>query len=273
VSTAAIHRYRVDDLRRFAAALGNAVGLVPARALALASHLLWFDAAGAATLGIATLPDWLEAIETGHVNAGAVGQVMGERSALAMFDGENGVPPLLLERAAELAVEKAREAAVGLVRVTHLGAVHSAAPVTAGIAVGPMVGFVLGPNRLWGMALPSEAGLPVVIDSGLAAVEVTRKPGAHRPHADSTEPPASRRDAAALLEGLGIGAEVLLPGDGWLVAAVAVPVLEPLATFHERVATAVTGMAEAPGRLLPDAWDAHRRAAGQHGVALAAPAW
>jgi LDH2 family malate/lactate/ureidoglycolate dehydrogenase len=275
VSTAVIHRYRFDDLRRFAAALGTASGLIPARALALASHLLWFDAAGAASSGIATLPAWLEAIDVGRVDPKATGRVIGERAALAIFDGENGVPPLLLERAAELAVEKARETAVGLVRVAHLGALRSAAAVTAGIAVGPMAGLVLGPNRLWSMAVPSDSGLPVVVDSGLSAALGTGTSGAPQPQADSTRHPASGLDesTAAVLEGLVLGAEVFVPGDSWVVAAVAVSVLEPLTTFHQRVATALRGLTQAPGRLLPDAWDVHRRDSREHGVAIAAPAW
>ena len=269
----AIHRYRWDDLRRFAAALGSAVGLDPARGLALASHLLWFDAAGAARLGVATLPDWLEAMEGGQVDVRALGQVMSERSALALFDGQNGVPPLLLERAAELAVEKARETAVGLVRMAQLAAVRSVAAVTAGIAVGPMAGLVIGPNRLWGMALPSGTGLPVVIDSGLAAATGPAKSAAVSSHDDSHKPVPSRREPSAMLESLGIAAEVLLPDQGWLVAAVSVPALEPLTTFHERVASALSGRTEAPGRLLPQDWDAHRRAARAQGVPLAAPTW
>jgi LDH2 family malate/lactate/ureidoglycolate dehydrogenase len=267
------HRYRFDEVRRFAAALGSAVGLIPARALALTSHLLWFDAAGAATFGIATLPGWLEAIESGGVDAKAMGRVIGERAALAIFDGENGVPPLLLERAAELAVEKARETAVGLVRVAHVGAVGSAAAVSAGVALGPMAGFALGPHGLWSIALPSHAGLPVVIDSGLTAAVGTGNSGAARPAPRSTKPPASRPDASAVLEGLRLGAEVLVPEDGWLVAAVSVSVLEPLTTFHHRVAAAWKGLPAAPGRLLPDAWDAHRRDAREHGVAIATPVW
>ena len=174
-------RYGFDDLRRFAAALGTACGLAPLRALAMASHLLWFDAAGAATLGIASLPAWLEAIEGGQVDPKAVGRVVGQRSALAIFDGENGLPHLVLERAAELAVETARETAVGLVRVDHVGPIGSAAAIAAGIALGPMAGLVLGPNRLWSMGLPSEAGLPVVVDSGLANAAGAGKP------ADSAE--------------------------------------------------------------------------------------
>ena len=131
---AVIHRYGFDELRRFAAAIASAAGLAPARALALASHLLWFDAAGAPTLGIATLPSWLEEIDGGRLDPLAVGRVVSERTTLALLDGENGLPPLILERAAELAVEKARESAVGLVRVVGVGPVRSAAPIAAGTA-------------------------------------------------------------------------------------------------------------------------------------------
>lgn len=261
MSAATIHRYRWDDLRRFAAALGGAAGLAPARALALASHLLWFDAAGAGRLGIATLPEWLEAMAAGRVDVSVLGQVVSERSAVALFDGQNGVTPLLLERAAELAIEKARETAVGLVRVTRLAAVRSVAAVAAGIALGPMVGWVVGPRRLWSLALPSAAGLPVVLDPALA------DPG--KPAAAS----ASRREPAAWLESLGMVTEVLLPDQGWLVAAVSVPALEPLTTFHERVTAAVGQRTEAPGRLLPEPWEAQRRVVRQQGVPLAAPAW
>jgi LDH2 family malate/lactate/ureidoglycolate dehydrogenase len=243
----------------------------------MASHLLWFDAAGAATLGIASLPAWLEAIEGGQVNPKAVGRVVGQRSALAIFDGENGLPHLILERAAELAVETARETAVGLVRVDHVGPIASTAAVVAGIALGPMAGLVLGPNRLWSMGLPSEAGLPVVVDSGLATATPAGKPGGVRTPAESPKPTASRRTGSAsaidLLDGLRLGTEVLIPAGGWLVAAVSVAAVEPLAAFHQRVAAAWYGLDEAPDRLLPDAWDARRREARVRGIAIALPAW
>jgi LDH2 family malate/lactate/ureidoglycolate dehydrogenase len=272
-----MNRYGFDDLRRFAAALGSACGLAPLRALALASHLLWFDAAGAATLGIASLPAWLEAIEGGRVNPKAVGRVVGQRSAMAIFNGEDGLPPLIMERAAELAVETARETAVGLVRVDHLGPIESAAAVAAGIALGPMAGLVLGPNRLWSMGLPSEAGLPVVVDSGLAAATSPAKPGVSRTPADSPKATSSRRQgpiaAIDLFDALRLGTEVLIPAGGWLVAAVSVAAVEPLAAFHQRVAAAWFERDEAPGRLLPHAWEAHRREARTRGIAIAPPAW
>jgi LDH2 family malate/lactate/ureidoglycolate dehydrogenase len=109
LSTTLTHRYRLDDLRRFATALGSAGGLPLARAQGLANHLLWYDAAGAAFFGIGTLPVWLAAIEAQRVDPKVVGEVKSERGALTVVDGQRGLPPLVLERGAGLAVEKARE--------------------------------------------------------------------------------------------------------------------------------------------------------------------
>jgi LDH2 family malate/lactate/ureidoglycolate dehydrogenase len=281
VSAAVSHRYGFDELRRFAAAIGAAAGLSPPRSLALASHLLWFDAAGAPALGIATFPRWMEAIEGGQVNPRATGRVVSERTALAVFDGEKGPAPLILERAAELAVEKAREAAVGLVRIVGAGPVSSAAPVAAGIAVGPMAGWVVGPDRCWSMALPSEGGLPLVVDSGLSDDGTNKKPGssggAGRRASDSTKPKSSPPDgpipAPTLLEGFWLGIESLVEERDWLVAAVSVPALEPFASYQERFAAGGRRMSPGLGRLLPEAWESRRRQVRQNGVVLEPEAW
>jgi hypothetical protein len=50
-------------------------------------------------------------------------------------------------------------------------------------------------------------------------------------------------------------------------------VLEPLATFHERVAVSSRELENAPGRLIPEAWERERRKAHEHGLVIAAPAW
>ncbi len=287
VAAAVIHRYGFDELRRFAAAIATAAGLAPARSLAMASHLLWFDAAGAPSLGIATLPSWLEAIDGGRVDPLAVGRVVSERTTLALLDGENGPAPLILERAAELAVEKAREAAVGLVRIVGVGSVRSAAPIAAGIAIGPMAGWVLGPDGCGSMALPTPAGLPLVIDSGLAAVKevagATGKPGSAgasgRRASDSPKAASSRRDgpvpASTLLPAFWLGTELLVPEGGWLVAAVSVDAMEPLSTFRDRVADARKRLADAagPGGLLPEDRELHRRRVQQQGVCVEPAAW
>jgi LDH2 family malate/lactate/ureidoglycolate dehydrogenase len=240
--------------------------------LTLASHLLWFDAAGAASLGIATFPSWLDAIEAGRVDPAALGKVVGERAAMVTFNAQNGIPALGLERAAELAITTAREMTVGLVRVAQVGRVGSAAPVTAGIALGPMAGFALGPNGLWSIALPSASGLPFVVDAGMAAVEGVGKPGSPRVKADSPKSQAPP-GLTAVFDGLALGAEILLVGGSWLIAAVSIPALEPLTTFQERVGAALEGLASTPGQLLPTTWDAHRREIQEHGVPIAPGAW
>jgi hypothetical protein len=269
VAAAGIHRYEFDNLRRFASAMGAAVGLPPPRSLALSSHLLWFDAAGAPKLGIATLPSWLEAIEHRRIDPMATGRVTSERTALARLDGEGGPAPLILERAAEVAVEKAREAAVGLVRVSGIGPLSSAAPAAAGIAVGPMAGWVLGPNRCWSMALPSQGGLPLVIDSGLSEAEAAGAPGRKRTTAgrDGAIP------ASTLLEGFWLGTEVLLPEGDWLVAALSVPAIESLTSWHERLAALGGAISPAPGRLSPEEWEGRRHRAQQEGVIVEPAAW
>jgi LDH2 family malate/lactate/ureidoglycolate dehydrogenase len=241
-------RYRVDDLRRFASALAAAAGLTPARAAALVAHLLWFDTAGAARFGLATLPDWLDRLEQGSVKPNAEGKVVSEHAGTAFFDGQAGLPPLVLARAAGLASEKARDVGVAIVRVTGLGPTGPAAPVAAEMAIGPEVSFILGPRPSWTLALPSAEGLPAVFDSLLAD------------HA-AVEPPGELRAILAPWS-------LMAFEEGWLVVGVAVTALEPLASFQERVSSALKNRDEAPGQLLPGPWNQRRSDAREHGLAI-----
>jgi LDH2 family malate/lactate/ureidoglycolate dehydrogenase len=213
--------------------------------------LLWFDTAGAASFGIASLPGLLERIASGAIDPAAGGVVVAERSATAVFDGRKGVPLLALDRAAGIATEKARETGVGLVRVENLDAPGPAAGVAAEMAVGPFVGLVVGPGPSWALALPAEGGLPAVFDPSLSGAPAA--------------PPW--QDLA------GPWSRVLAPGPGCLVAALAVTAMEALTTFHERLADALRGLEEAGGRLLPAPWEARRRAAQQHGLGVDPAAW
>jgi LDH2 family malate/lactate/ureidoglycolate dehydrogenase len=238
-------RYRLDDLRRFAAALGVGAGLAAEPAMGLATHLLWFDAAGAARFGIATLADWLGRIERREVDPQAAGRIGLEHAATAVLDGQGGLAPLILSRAAGVAAEKARDTGMGLVRVTGLGPSGPAAPIAAGLAIGPQVGLVLGPGPDQALALPTAEGLPLVIDSALD--ERLNVPA----------PPVSG---------------LIAPERAIVVVAVAVTALESLATFHERLGAALKVLDDAPGRLAPGAWDGRRREARERGVPLDAEA-
>jgi len=276
VSATAIRRYRLDDLRRFAAALGSASGLASPQALALASHLLWFDAAGAASFGIGTLPCWLERIENGSLDRTATGTITAERPSLATLDGHNGIAPLILERAAELAIEKARDTAVGLVRIAHLGQLGSAAAVVATMAARPIAGLVLGPGGVWSAAAPSPAGLPIVFDSRLAAIEAGRTQvgtGARAARRRASAKPAMARLLPPPLGSVASWSEILVPEETWLVVGVAVAEFEPLSDFHDRVGRWIQGLADSVGPVVPGGWADRHNEAHEHGVAIAPAAW
>ena len=171
------------------------------------------------------------------------------------------VSPLILERAAGLAVEKGRDAGVGLVRVENIGPTGPAAGVVAEMAIGPTMAIALGPGPSWALALPSEEGLPAVFDSALGAGPARGKGMTVRPA------PAARLDLIAPW------AAVLVPEGGWLVGAIAIPRFEPLASFQERAGAAMRGLEELPGRLAPASWEARRREAREHGVVVGPAAW
>lgn len=243
-------RYRLDDLRRCAGALLAAAGVAPVRASELAAHLLSHDAAGQPAFGIATLAAWLGRIEERAVDPAAEGRVVSEMTGTALFDGQNGIPPLLLARAGELAMEKAREVGIGLTRVLHLGPASPVGAIAAELAIEPYLGMVVGHDGTWAVALPSGDGLPAVFDSALGQT-------AHAPLPDRLIPWSS----------------AAVPAGGWLVQAVAVAALEPLATFHERLAEWVRAHPEPASALLPARWEANRRHAREHGVHVPDEVW
>lgn len=248
MSVSAATRYRLDDLRRFAASLASGLGVPPARASALASHLLWFDAAGASIHGIASLPDWLDRIDRKQIDPVAEGRARLEHSGTAVFEAENGLAPLILARAAGIAAEKARDVGVGIVRVRGLGPAGPAAPAVADLAVGPFVGMIAGPGPSLALAVPMAEGLPALYDTALDLLT------------EGGTPPG-------WLEAWSPWISALSGPDGWTILALAVPALEPLTSFHDRVAGSFPGQASA-GTLLPEPWEARRREARERGVVL-----
>ena len=232
----------LDDLRGTASGLLAASGLRPDRAAILANLLLWFDTAGLPDFGLAILPDLLDRIARGEVDPKAEGKIGPERAASAVLDGRKGPSLLILSRAAEVASEKAREYGVGLVRVKSIGPIGSAAAVVSEIAIGPAIGVAFGPSGAWSVALPTAEGLPIVADAVLGS------------------------DRTAL--GSLIPWSPLIGGSDWIIQAVSVPAMEPLASFHERVHQFAK---TAPGEFLrPDRLEGLRRETRERGLNLAA---
>jgi LDH2 family malate/lactate/ureidoglycolate dehydrogenase len=240
--------YRLDDLRRIATSLASGVGVVPTRASALATHLLWFDAAGASSHGIATLPNWLDKVDRKEIDAVAVGRAGQEHAGTAVFDAQNGLGPLALETAAGIASEKARDVGVGIVRVRNLGYSGPSAPIAANLAIGPIAAMVAGPGPSLSIALPMPEGLPAVYDSTMGKGIDPSTEGLLRPWSPWIS--------------------ALSGGEGWLILALAVSAMEPLTSFHVRVASSFDRAQEGAGLLSPESWEASRRVAREHGVSI-----
>ena len=111
-----------------------AVGLPPADAAKVAELMVEADLVGADAHGVFRLPQYVRRIKAGGVNPKANITVEKTGAATAMVDGDNGMGHLVMSRAAETAIELAKEtgvAWVGAKRSNHAGAagVYAAMPL------------------------------------------------------------------------------------------------------------------------------------------------
>ncbi len=73
------------------------------------------DLRGADTHGVIRLPLYVRRIRAGGVNAKPNIRVVSDRPSAALIDGDNGMGHLVMRRAAELAIEKAKTTGIGWV--------------------------------------------------------------------------------------------------------------------------------------------------------------
>ncbi len=104
-----------EALRLFARRAYLAVGLSEADAATVAGLMAEADLYGADGHGVFRLPQYIRRIKVGGVNKNPNIRVLRETAATALIDGDNGMGHLVMKRAAELAIEKARTAGIGWV--------------------------------------------------------------------------------------------------------------------------------------------------------------
>ena len=180
------HRFAASVLEAFIADAMVAVGLPAADAAAVGRLMTEADLTGADAHGIFRLPQYVRRIRAGGVNVAPRISVERTAAATALVDGDNGMGHLVVSRAAETAIELARDAGVawvGVRRSNHAGTagLYAAMPVPHGMiglyaavananhmAVWGGSELLLGTNPL-GIAVPSGAG-PVVLDMATTVV-------------------------------------------------------------------------------------------------------
>ncbi len=104
-----------NALKAFATRAYLAVGLSEANASTVADLMAQADLYGADGHGVFRLPQYIRRINAGGVNKTPNIRVLRETAATALIDGDNAMGHLVMKRAAELAVEKARSAGIGWV--------------------------------------------------------------------------------------------------------------------------------------------------------------
>jgi L-2-hydroxycarboxylate dehydrogenase (NAD+) len=100
------------------------VGVPENDAAQVAALMSESDARGGDAHGVFRLPQYVKQIQEGAVNPRPDIQIINDRPGTALLDGDNGLGHLVMKRAAELAVEKARHtgvAWVGTRRGNHAG--------------------------------------------------------------------------------------------------------------------------------------------------------
>jgi LDH2 family malate/lactate/ureidoglycolate dehydrogenase len=108
-------RISFERLRAFIVAAFERLGLPGADALIVATLMAEADLQGSDGHGVIRLPQYAKRIKAGGFNPRPEIRVVQERAGMALIDGDNGMGHLVMRRAAELAIEKARTTGIAWV--------------------------------------------------------------------------------------------------------------------------------------------------------------
>src|SRR3954453_4570350 len=110
-----VRRIAPSQLRTFIAAAFEPLGMPDADASRVASLMTEADLQGSEGHGVMRLPQYARRIRAGGINLRPTMQLKSERTAMALLDGDNGMGHLVMTRAADVAIDKARRAGVAWV--------------------------------------------------------------------------------------------------------------------------------------------------------------
>ena len=108
-------RVTQDRLREFIAGAMLKLGLPEPDARTVAGLMSEADLQGSEGHGVFRLPQYARRIRAGGVNVRPNIRIVEERAGMAVVDGDNGMGHLVMKRAAEIAIEKARTCGIAWV--------------------------------------------------------------------------------------------------------------------------------------------------------------
>jgi len=176
-----VTRVGFASLRDFIGASLRQLGLPDPDALTVASLMAEADLQGSDGHGVIRLPQYARRIRAGGIKLRPDIRVLEERPGMALIDGDNAMGHLVMARAAELAVDKARTAGVAWVGARMSNHAGPASLYARKVLAHDMIGmyFAVGnANHLppWGgmdmllstnpiaVAVPANRQTPIVLD-------------------------------------------------------------------------------------------------------------
>lgn len=169
-------RVSYDELEGFIARVFAACDMPDGDALKAAELMARADLMGQDGHGVFRLPMYVRRIKDGGLNVAPTFQVLEERTATALIDGDNGLGHLVMRRAAEMAVEKARTSGVAWVGARYS---NHAGPASL-YAMMPLAHDMIGLYIAVGSAnhLPPWGGTEMLLSTNPIAIAI---PAAERP--------------------------------------------------------------------------------------------
>ena len=161
-------RVAIAELVSFIARALGVVGVPTDDAHLVAQLMAESDARGADAHGVFRLPQYVKQIQEGAVNPRARIRVVEERPGTALLDGDNGLGHLVMKRATELAIDKARQCGVAWAGTRHSNHAGPAQLYPRMAAAQDMIGmyFCVGNTNLvppWGGTEPLLSTNPIAI--------------------------------------------------------------------------------------------------------------
>ncbi len=161
-------RFAAEALCGFAIDCLTARGLAPELAQKVAEILVEGDLMGHDTHGLALLPAYLAALESGGMRANGQPKVIADRPAAAVWDGDFLPGPWLLSEGFRLGIERARESGTFTLSIARSHHTASLAAYLRPVVEAGMIGMIAVSDPTESCVLPFGGTAPLLSTNPLA---------------------------------------------------------------------------------------------------------